>query len=615
MDMSGWTSNVSRAKADTLALTSGMRGIQSSVNRMTGDILRGSTGLGNFAAQLRSSAGAMRMLIGAVGAFSIAKLGKSFLQAAADAEKARTVFSRTLGSIEEGNKLFGVMAKYASTTVLTFEDTMHAAVSLSAVLKNGREQVQQWIPLWGDLAAYVNNLGVSAQETTSQLLRMLSGGAAAADLFREKGGILMTLGFEPNRPYTLAETAKILVERWMKADSAFRGMAEKMASTWIGQVSMMEDKWFLFRLAIMDKGPFEALKKGIKGVNAFWDSHFEQIVGLTVKYGGIALKIGGIAAALVGLRIAGALGAFALGSILGPLDMLIFRFPVLLAHIATTQISFAALAGAGIASFAGIIGMAVLLLAAVVGIAAAVTSLLGTFNNESDRANIQKLWNDIKFSIDEATNSVVKFAEKFQSVIDWATGKKTPLTWLDSKVADLLGVSQDSWTRKIPTPTGLVGGAVTGGASAISNWANQDKPISDWFGGNGQQPYDSKMDIWSGGLENVKTQLQGLVKFATDIVSGLTKDAATAGQKAAEDIPANLEKMLKGIGGTTDKAGAAAAKKAASELEKLIDAGRATYLALNPVEGTIAKLQDSLLGLQAAGLLTDDTRSLLGADV
>jgi len=58
-----------------------------------------------------------------------------------------------------------------------------------------------------------------------------------------------------------------------------------------------------------------------------------------------------------------------------------------------------------------------------------------------------------------------------------------------------------------------------------------------------------------------------------------------------------------------EKGAADAAKKA---LEDLIDAGKAAYYAINPVEGIFAKLQEDLLGIKAAGLLTDDTRSLLG---
>ena len=69
-----------------------------------------------------------------------------------------------------------------------------------------------------------------------------------------------------------------------------------------------------------------------------------------------------------------------------------------------------------------------------------------------------------------------------------------------------------------------------------------------------------------------------------------------------------------GAGGV-DKAGAAAAKSAETAAKQLVNTGKAAYLALVPVAGAVADITDRLTSLKAAGLVTDQTRSLLGADL
>jgi len=148
------------------------------------------------------------------------------------------------------------MTKYASTVPHTYESIMDAATRLSSVMKGGVDQVTEWMPLVGDIAAAT---GLSVQEAADQIARMYSAGAGAADLFREKG-VLAMMGFQSGATYSVEETRKKIMSSWKSTTSMFRGAAMEMADTWDGLMSMISDKWFQSRKAIMDAGLFNYIK-------------------------------------------------------------------------------------------------------------------------------------------------------------------------------------------------------------------------------------------------------------------------------------------------------------------------------------------------------------------
>lgn len=263
LDMGGWAANVRRAMSDALGLKRNLGDVGASATATK-------TRIADLGITLRD------VLATAAGSAGVGLLVKSFVQAAAEAENLRIVFSKTLGSVEEGNKMFGYLADYASKVTLTFQEVMQGSAALSSVLKGGREQVQAWIPLVGDLTAYAKALGISTQESFIQVVRMISGGAATADLFRENG-ISAMLNFKAGVQYTARETAQQLINEWQKADSKFRGMATDMAKTWDGQMSMMQDRWYLFRLAVTDTGIYRALVAGLTSVNKAMDVMMDKI--------------------------------------------------------------------------------------------------------------------------------------------------------------------------------------------------------------------------------------------------------------------------------------------------------------------------------------------------
>lgn len=203
------------------------------------------------------------IIITVAGGYGLKKLSWAFLDAARVSENYRLRLNALLGSAKEGNRLFDAMSKYAAKVPFKYREIMSAATQLAGVMKGGVDEVKSWMPLIGDLAAAS---GLVIQKTTEQIIRMYAAGAAAADLFRERG-ILAMLGFTAGVKYSAAETRKMLIEAWLDPQSKFRGLTEEMANTWDGLVSMMSDKWFMFRNDLMEAGTFDFLKAGLKMVN------------------------------------------------------------------------------------------------------------------------------------------------------------------------------------------------------------------------------------------------------------------------------------------------------------------------------------------------------------
>jgi hypothetical protein len=189
-------------------------------------------------------------------------IGKSFIDAASTAEGFQVRLATLLRSQQASNQAFKDTAAYARTVSHQFEELLQSSTTLAGVMHKGTEQIKEWLPLIGDLAAVS---GLTMQETTSNFIRMFSAGAAAADLFRERG-ILAMIGIQPKVQYTVKQTRKILMDAWTDPMSRFKDSAQDLARTWKGLLSMMADRWFLFRLDVMgsDSGKiFDSLKAAL----------------------------------------------------------------------------------------------------------------------------------------------------------------------------------------------------------------------------------------------------------------------------------------------------------------------------------------------------------------
>ena len=235
------------------------------IKAMTGDFQRNmdnaTKGLSGFSKNVANTQISLKKLTIAFTAFTAASglVARSFIKAASEAEGYQVRLKVLLGSQSEGNRMFQEMTKYASKVPFTYREVMGAATSLSGVMRGGVDEIKEWMPLIGDLAAAS---GLDIQTTTSQVIKMYSAGAAAADMFRERG-ILAMLGFKAGVSYSAEETRKAMFEAWNKADSQFKGATDELSKTWTGLTSMLSDAWFQFKVDVMEAGLFDAIKEEI----------------------------------------------------------------------------------------------------------------------------------------------------------------------------------------------------------------------------------------------------------------------------------------------------------------------------------------------------------------
>jgi len=208
---------------------------------------------GDSMRRLKSSLLSFKGLLVGLG---VGLLAKQFLDAAKTAENLRIRLGVLTGSVKEGNRMFKEMAELASQVPQTFEEIMESATRLVGVVTGGVDEVKQLMPLILDLSTAT---GLAVNDVTAQVIRMWSAGAAAADMFRERG-VLAMLGFQAGATYSVDTTRKMLMEAWEGPTSKFRDAAKALRTTWTGLMSMIQDAWFQFRVAVMDEGLLDFLK-------------------------------------------------------------------------------------------------------------------------------------------------------------------------------------------------------------------------------------------------------------------------------------------------------------------------------------------------------------------
>jgi len=187
--------------------------------------------------------------------YAMVKMTKSLITASSTVEQYRTRLTVLLKDVEKGNQVFEDMADLAGRVPKTYEEIMASATDLTAVVRDGTKEVKQLMPMIVDLSAAT---GMSVQEVTGQMIRMYSAGAASADMFRERG-VSAALGFQAGVSYSAEETMKIMIQQWEDGTGKFVGAADQLKDTFEGIVSMMQDAWFQFKVAVGEE-IFEQIK-------------------------------------------------------------------------------------------------------------------------------------------------------------------------------------------------------------------------------------------------------------------------------------------------------------------------------------------------------------------
>lgn len=248
---------------------------------------RAQTQMKGFGGQANVTKGSIMGLAARFAPLAIAAVGvgAAFKGLAASVETARkiedigVVMRNIVGSADGGAIALQKVRDVASKLPFDLEAVAGAAPALATVSKDTNELGDNMM-LVADIAA---TTGMSFEDTASQLQRAFSGGAGAADMFREKG-VLAMAGFEAGASFSIEETRRKL----RLFGKSVEGAAEQLSKTFGGAQSLFNDQMMEMRLGIGNAilpeftafltGITEALVGSEEGVQGFAKGIGETVV-------------------------------------------------------------------------------------------------------------------------------------------------------------------------------------------------------------------------------------------------------------------------------------------------------------------------------------------------
>lgn len=238
-------------------------------------------GLNRSTAGINTGFNRMRNLILGVGAaLGGIRIAKGFLDAAVEVENLGVQLKFITGSATEGAKALDIVTEAAANSSFQLRDMAQASPLLLTVA-DSTDELNTLLGITGDIAAAS---GLTFVESAGQLQRAMSGGIAAADLFRERG-IKSLLGFQEGVRFTAEETKNQIMSAFENGTTTIAGASADMAQTFTGQISMISDKVFKFQKQVMDAEPFNFLKSIVRLVNIDIEANFGTVTEAASKLG------------------------------------------------------------------------------------------------------------------------------------------------------------------------------------------------------------------------------------------------------------------------------------------------------------------------------------------
>ena len=239
--------------------------------------------LGRTAKASMSLGKAARLAAGAIAAVGAARILRSFVDVGREVEQLQLRFKFLFGSAEEGAKAFKTLNDFAATVPFSLGEISAASGNLAVVSEDANE-LSRNLKLTANIAAVA---GLGFQQTGEQLQRALSGGIAAADIFREKG-VTALLGFEQGAKVSIEQTKERLMELFGPGGE-FGKAADDMAGTLTGTLSMIGDSYRKFQEATA-VGFFGELKHQFGDLNKFLKQNEQQIKIIGASLGNFLAK-------------------------------------------------------------------------------------------------------------------------------------------------------------------------------------------------------------------------------------------------------------------------------------------------------------------------------------
>ena len=199
-------------------------------------------------------------------------VAKGFLDTAREVERLRVRFKFLFADAKEGEKAFKGLIKFAGQVPFSLAEIQRGSANLSVVSKDA-DELNEILKITGDIASAS---GLDFQTTAEQLQRVFSAGINSADLFRERG-VRELLGFEAGVQMSAEKSKEHIIKAFREGTLSIVGASEEMAKTFDGTLSMINDKFNLFQMAVMDGSPFVALKTSAELVEKSLAENFGSI--------------------------------------------------------------------------------------------------------------------------------------------------------------------------------------------------------------------------------------------------------------------------------------------------------------------------------------------------
>ena len=248
-----------------------------------GQVDKLNSSLGKTANSSTRLGSALKIAGTALAALGVARLVRGFVDVGKEVESLQLRFKFLFGSAEEGAKAFKVLNTFAARVPFSLGEIAAASGNLAVVSKDAKA-LNKNLELTANIAAVA---GLDFRTAGEQLQRAFSGGAAAADLFRERG-VTALLGFEQGATISIEQTIEKFNELFGPGGK-FGDAAKEMANTFTGTLSMISDSFRKFQEAVV-LNFFGELKTQFGDLDTYLKEHQQQIEIMAGVVGNLLAK-------------------------------------------------------------------------------------------------------------------------------------------------------------------------------------------------------------------------------------------------------------------------------------------------------------------------------------